>query len=107
MTKLEKQTFEALCGVSWPNVDSECVVDYAAVCPYGWQLRRKEHGVDCIAPPSFEGCSRVQDFGDFSQALKQRWERNCGQRWPCVGEAAHDRSRTAVGDGPVLEDTKA
>jgi len=102
LTKFDKQTFEAACGVSWPVVAVECEANYAAVCPHGWRQRRKLHSVECIAPLSYVGCSRVQDFGGFSPVLKQRWERNCAQRWPCVGEAAIDSVSTAVvANGPV------
>lgn len=101
--KREKQILEAECGVSWPSAGFACERDYAAPCPYGWRQRATRGKIECIAPPTYNGCSPVQSFHDVSPVGKQKWEQNCGQRFPCLGEILDSIQNppTAVKNGPV------
>jgi len=104
MGRPDKQAFEVACGVSWPSRGIECERDYAAPCPYGWRKRFKKGKAECISPPTYKGCSRVQTFGDLTPEEKQRWERNCRQRFPCFGEAVTKIPAPVAGaNGPVDE----
>jgi len=91
MATADKVNFGLKCGARWPckvSLPSKepCEKDYAASCPYGWHGRVKAGKAECVSPATYEGCSRVQSFGEFTPLDKQRWERNCGQRFPCRGE---------------------
>lgn len=102
-TKSNKQALEAACGISWPS-KKRCEKDYSASCPVGWQERIKAGKTfDCVAPSEYRGCSRVQAFEDFTPVEKQRWERNCGQHFPCHGESRPNVNQaTQLSNGPVL-----
>jgi len=101
MTRIEKQIFEASCDAVWPIQEDVCEPDYGAPCPHHWQQRKKRRMVECVAPPMYKGCSRVQSFHNFSPVEKSRWTRNCGQPFPCVGGLDAHPAQGTVQDGPL------
>lgn len=94
LTKLDKQVFEAACSASWPSTGRRCERDYSAPCPEGWRQRIRKGKVECISPPAYVGCSRVQRFDGSTLVEKQRWERNCQQQFPCRGANPPDMALT-------------
>jgi len=101
----DKQKLEAYCAVSWPKKE-KCVRDYAAPCPHGWRERIKNGKVECVGPAENpmlggDGCSRVQTFSEKTPVEKQRFERNCGHRFPCRGEGRASAVKAWMADGPV------
>lgn len=87
MTVAEKQTFENVCDVSWPDRGVDCERDYASHCPYGWQHFGKNGKTWCVAPPTYDRCARSQEFSNMSPEDKRTWEQNCEQRFPCRSRA--------------------
>jgi len=86
LSTLDKQRFEAACGVSWPVRKARCEKDFSARCPSGWRERTLRGQSECLAPPKYDVCSAVQRFNHMTPADKQRWERNCAAAFPCKGE---------------------
>lgn len=80
MSRAEKKTFEAKCNVKWPAAPTACLNDFSASCPFGWL---EVTGGECRAPPTYTGCSKVQQFGHMSLAEKQDWGSKCSVSWPC------------------------
>lgn len=86
----DKKRFEANCGVSWPSNRGTCTHDYAAPCPYGWLARK-----DCIAPPTYQTCSRIQKFSGMGPADKEDWAKTCKVEFPCKDRSTCEKLYSA------------
>ena len=71
--------FLCQCHVEWPETSGECLHDYGIECPFGWY----KSGHECLAPVSYDVCSKRKAFWDVSPAAKADWARNCKVQWPC------------------------
>lgn len=83
MSVADKQAFEAKCNVSWQVSKSMCERDYSAPCPDAWRKVLRNGDSECVAPPTYDRCGRVQRFSHLTPEDKRSWERKCEQYFPC------------------------
>merc|ERR1712224_220066 len=72
-TEADKKAFEASCRVAWPDFGGVCYHDYTAPCPFGWHSGRD----GCVAPLTYDACSRQKSFNGMAPSAKEDWARLC------------------------------
>lgn len=95
MSDSEKANFGSRCGARWPceSPSPSCERDYSVDCPHGWV---KRVGLpDCVAPPTYGRCGRVQRFDLMTPEGKRSWERKCDVMWPCPSQVTLANSAQA------------
>lgn len=84
-TKEMKEDFEEKCKTRFA-CEHSCVKDYSMACPKEW---KEEQGI-CIAPSSFDLCSRKKlSIESLTREEKENFEKECSVQWPCKDESSN------------------